>query len=833
MADRECIQAYLQPLSLLDCAVLAIDQDFHILYQNPAANRMYALDTATANLPIYELIRVEDPEMDPRELIASVLDSGAWKGIANHEGSTFDSIWVEWSLKRLDLPELERPCIVSIAWDIRERKQTQEALRVREETLQSIFRATPTGIGVVVHRVIQRVNQQICEMLGRSAEELVGQNARILYPSDQDYEYVGDEKYRQISTRGVGSVETRWQRADSKIIDVRLTSTPIDRDDLAGGVTFTALDITARKRAARKQAVTIEVLELLNRVGDENSIIRDILLVLQNYVGCKAVALRLRDLDDYPYFEASGLPVDFLRSETSIKLRDDAGTPQTNEDGAPLLQCFCGAVISGRIDPTLPHYTPGGSFWTGCTTELMATNPPEQLPPGTRHRCCAEGYESLALVPLRSDAEVIGLLQLADTDKNRFTAETVAFFEQIGASIGIALARAQAGAQRLALEHQLQQSQKMEAIGRLAGGVAHDFNNLLTAIFGYSQIVHDALDEADPLRRDVAEIEEAAQRAGELTKQLLSFSRRQDHSPEVIDPNRVIARAEKMLRRIIGEDVALKFIRDDNAGFLEIDPGQLDQILVNLSVNARDAMPRGGQLLIETTRWSASATSILEPLDPKLRSGEFVRLQVSDSGEGIPADVLPHIFEPFFTTKGAGEGTGLGLATIYGIVSQNQGVIETRSNPGRGATFSLYFPRIEQAPKALNQIPSLEIPQGRETILLAEDDNALRGLAKKMLTRCGYRVLSAADGDEAYRINQETADAIDLLVTDVVMPNRNGKELYKSLLRERPDIRVLYMSGHADTTIAHHGVLEHNAPFLAKPFTHESLAIKVREVLDR
>jgi len=383
---------------------------------------------------------------------------------------------------------------------------------------------------------------------------------------------------------------------------------------------------------------------------------------------------------------------------------------------------------------------------------------------------------------------------------------------------------------RMLLEAQLRQSQKMEAVGTLAGGVAHDFNNLLTTILGYSSLVLEQLREEDPLREEIREIQRAGERAADLTRQLLAFSRKQVLAPVVLDLNGIVASMEKMLRRLIGEDVALAAVLDSNLWSVRADPGQIEQVIVNLVVNARDAMPRGGKVTIETRNVDFDDSYI--PMHTYVQPGEHVCLSVTDTGTGMDPQTRSRIFEPFFTTKSPGKGTGLGLSTVYGIVKQSGGSIETYSEPGRGTSFKVYLPRALEAEKAVAREARPAPLGGSEMVLLVEDEEAVRRLARLVLEKRGYAVLEAGSAEDAQSIVAGHAGAIDLLLTDSVMPGMSGPDLAGNLRSTRPELKVLFMSGYTDDAIVRHGLLTASEAFLQKPFTPEGLARKVREVLD-
>ncbi len=381
------------------------------------------------------------------------------------------------------------------------------------------------------------------------------------------------------------------------------------------------------------------------------------------------------------------------------------------------------------------------------------------------------------------------------------------------------------------LEEQFRQAQKMEAIGRLAGGIAHDFNNLITAITGYCDLLLSDFEEHDTRRDDVAEIRKASDRAAGLTRQLLAFSRKQLLAPQVLDVNTVVANMDRLLRRMIGEDIDLVTVLDPQIGRIKADPGQIEQVIMNLAVNARDAMPIGGKLTIETANVDLEAAAAGRYLT--VRSGPYVQLAVSDTGEGMDGETLSHLFEPFFTTKEQGKGTGLGLSTVYGIVKQSGGDIWPYSELRGGTTFKIYLPRVDEPLEPAAPYRRLGLPtSGSETILLVEDEPTVQALVCNILERQGYTVLQARHGVEAIRIAGEHQGSIALLLTDVVMPEMSGRELAERMVTLRPEIRVLYISGYADTAIVHHGVLHADAFFLQKPFSPDELTRRVRLILD-
>ena len=385
--------------------------------------------------------------------------------------------------------------------------------------------------------------------------------------------------------------------------------------------------------------------------------------------------------------------------------------------------------------------------------------------------------------------------------------------------------------ERRILERQLRMAGKMEAVGRLSGGIAHDFNNILGVIIGYGQVLKRRLGSQNDLLECAEEIEKAGQRAASLTRQLLAFSRQQILTPSILKLNDLVLDMAKMLPRLLGEDIAVNTSLSSDLGMVKADQSQIEQVIMNLAVNARDAMPEGGTLRIETANVELDQAYAWQ--HPGAKPGHYVMLAVIDAGTGIDPDTITHIFEPFFTTKEVGKGTGLGLATVYGVVKQSGGYIWVESEPGKGASFQIFLPRVEEpATEVTARTPVVKTTRGSETILLVEDSEPLRKLTQSFLESHGFRVLVAQNGEEALQVETRHSGKIDLLLTDVVMPGINGRVLAERLLPRQPAMRVLYISGYTDNFVARHGVLEQGMILLHKPFTEEVLIKKMREVLD-
>jgi two-component system cell cycle sensor histidine kinase/response regulator CckA len=535
-------------------------------------------------------------------------------------------------------------------------------------------------------------------------------------------------------------------------------------------------------------------------------------------------------VDAVPVFDpATGLLVEAVASITDITQRRRAETElrNTSDTLSALIQASPLAIFA---------FDPAGKLtsWNAAAERMFGWKAPEVLGhtlPGIAPDQLREFREHhLAVLAGKSFIDLEVRWQRRDGALLMLSLALAPLYGGLSEVRGV-IALAADLTERKKLESQLRQSQKMEAVGQLAGGVAHDFNNLLTAIMGYTSLLLKVVPPQDPKHEDLLEIDRAAGRATELTQQLLAFSRRQMLKPTLLDLNAVLSDTMRLLGRLLGEHIELAILPDTALGMVRADRGQIEQVIINLAVNARDAMQGGGRLVLETRNVTLDRTYASQ--HPGATEGEFVMLAVTDTGTGMDAATQARIFEPFFTTKERGKGTGLGLSTVYGIIKQSGGTIYVYSEPEMGTTFKIYLPRVMAG--GPTKMPALVKPanvRGTETVLVVEDEEGVRSLTCRVLQTYGYTVLEAENGGEALLIAEQHSSPIHLLLTDVVLPRMSGRKLAERLVRTQPDLRILYMSGYTDGSIVNHGILDPGTAFLQKPFTPEALAQKLREVLD-
>jgi len=744
----------------------------------------------------------------------------------------------------------------------------------REARLKNLLRAAPIGIGVVVQRQIREVNDYLCKMLGYCRAELLGQPARILYPSEEEYEYVGQEKYQQMQLFDQGSVETRWQRRDGTIIDILLSSSPVVAGDLQGEVIFTAQEITAYKRVVAALRENENFLQsVFCSIQDGLCILdRDLRIVHVNptHENMFAAHAPLAGKHCYQAFHGRSQPCEECPSLTTLA----TGQPAQKiwryhpADGGPPLWLAIYThpwreVHSGEIKGVIEYVRDITAQRQAEEAFINLVNaahigiyiiqdgyfkvinqPSFEGITGYRQEDLL-GQKAIFLVApeYREQVRQQAKSRLQSNDRRPYEYEIITkrgerrwILETVTSSY-YAGRRATLGywmdiTERKRLEQQVQQAAKLEAIGLLAGGIAHDFNNLLAAISGYSELTLLKAGQEHPLTQYAEEIKNLTKRGAALTSQLLAYGRRQVMQPEILNLNHILKAMQPMFSRLLGEDIAILSYLAPDLQTVQIDPAQIEQVIMNLVANARDAMPSGGSLIIETANVyldEAYAATHIE-----VTPGPYVMLSISDSGVGMDAAIKDRIFEPFFTTKELGRGTGLGLASVYGIVKQNHGHIRVYSEPGQGSTFKIYLPICAQGDTSKATAPqAAPVLTGYETILVVEDNQDVRQTIGQLLGRFGYQVLTASCPAEAIELSRRHVESIHLLLTDVVLPQMNGRQLAEELISGHPEMKVLFMSGYTANAIVHQGLLDQKVDFLTKPFRLEDLLAKIREVLAR
>jgi PAS domain S-box-containing protein len=765
---------------------------------------------------------------------------------------------------------------VGILTDITERKQMEEALRMFQS---SIDRASDAVFWMDRQGRFSYVNEQACLSLGYSREELIRLR---LWDIDPEFsQELWAKRWKERETVSVYRHESRHRRKDGVFFPVEVSAKHIRFSNSELHVAFVR-DITERKlaeEALQKSQNLLDESQRLSHIGSwelnlatheliwSDEIFRMFDLQPQEFQPTFEEFINRVHPDDRglipPHFRESLATKEFkdldyriMRPDGSVRwihatgkvFCDDAGVPvrkvgtlqdfteRRQMEQALHLTQFC-------VDRALV-----GIFRTGSDGKFLSANDLFCRNLGYTH----EELYNMYVWDIDSDFQREKWLQHRQElrahdsitfesihrrkDGTTFPVEiTGTYLEYQGESFSFSFVsditeRKQAEKEKARLEMQLIQAQKMESVGRLAGGVAHDFNNMLGVILGYAELIKSRLAAEDPLFKDLLEIEKAANHSRDIARQLLAFSRKQLIEPRPLDLNDLVTNTQKTLSRLIGEDIELCVIAGKDLWEINFDPSQVDQILINLAVNARDAMLNGGKLTIETANVRLDEAYCREHL--AITPGDYVTLVVSDSGVGIDQEILSHVFEPFFTTKEVGKGTGLGLATVYGIIKQNGGFIYIDSEPGRGTAFKIYIPRNMQEDEIAAKTEDSVVVSGSETILLVEDEGMVRGMTTAMLERIGYTVLVAETPQEALLFCEKNDVPIDLLLTDVVMPGMNGTELRDRIEGIRPGIKVLFMSGYTSDVIGHHGVLDKGMHFVQKPFSLKGLARKVRDAIE-
>ncbi|MCI0461353.1 MAG: PAS domain S-box protein [Gemmataceae bacterium] len=779
--------------------ILTINKFGQVLSLNPAAEQLFGYRSAEVRNQPVSLLLTDPPSRESQKILHDSLPVGSVLGLAagarevigKHKGG--DTFPLELTISSVSRDD--DPISVVFARNISKRKQAQRYLTAHYAATCILAEAGS------LREALPRILQAICEAMRYEAGAFwrLDPEAGVLrcaelyqaplaaQPKRQDAEALTCERDKGLPGRAWSAGKPFWVEDLLRTKDCPCLAGPLQ---LRGAFAFPIL---------REQEVCGAMTFFSSRTLRKDDQLLDIMAELGKQIGQFIVrkqneeALRETTQTLQALVQAAPVAINIIDLRSKVRLWNPA---------AERILGWTAAESLGQLLPWLPNGGANGS--TRILPAVLQGQTIHGLSVTCRKRDGMSVEVSLSAGPLRDGQ---------------------------GAIFGAALMLMDLTEQKQ-LEDQLRQAQKMEAVGQLAGGVAHDFNNLLTIINGYSHILGEYFKPGNQGLEYLEQIRQAGERATGLTRQLLAFGRKQVLQVQVLDLNTLVSNLEKMLRRLIGEDIEIVIEQEPLLGQVKADPGQIEQVLLNLAVNARDAMPRGGTLTLTTANvdlddaWAHSR--------PETVPGPYVQLAVRDTGCGMNAETKARIFEPFFTTKEVGKGTGLGLATVYGIVKQSDGHIEVESELGHGATFRVYLPRLEKlAPDSLSLEEPASIPRGKETVLLVEDEENVRQFLHYSLRLSGYRVLEAGSGQEALTLCEQHKGEIDLLVTDVIMPHMNGRELAERATTIQPDLRVLYISGYTDNVLDNHGILAPGTAFLYKPVTPKALAEKVREVLDR
>jgi two-component system, cell cycle sensor histidine kinase and response regulator CckA len=855
-------------LQAIPDALAIADPAYKVLFWNQAAEKLYGISAAAAlGQSIEDLLEIAGPAVTAAMVRDLVEKNGSWQGEVRHRPKGGDAVWVNWSIAKYPL-EQSAMGFLSVARDISRYKHTEETLRESEERYRLLADLASEGILIHEQGTILEVNRALCEMAGCKAEDLIGHYGLEAIPFAPEskqavlsHSQSGFEKPYEIeviSKRGNRVyVETQGKKLNYRGRDARLVR---------------MRDITKEKEAQDALRASENRFRLLMENSNDIFYIIDEKGMPLHISGriTKILGYQPEELfgirafsgvhpDDLPHLmaefdEALDKPSAVRKVEYRYRHKDghwvDLETIGSNLLHDPAVR---GIVLNireiterkqseERFRSFMKHF-PGLAFIKDADGTILFVNEkfadvfgisPDDLIGKHNHDFLpAEFAEKVT----QDDRRILSSWKMEYIEENFGNRVwNTCKFPIAGPGSGLLLAgftlditeAKKSEEERIKLAAQLQQAMKMEAIGRLAGGVAHDFNNLLTSITGNVELALMDLQKHNSLAEPLNEIGKAADSAALLTRQLLAFSRKQPIEPKVLDLNQLISRMQKMLVRLIGEDIELQMISGEQLGAVKIDPGQFEQIVVNLAVNARDAMPNGGTLVIETANVNLKKDSRNHSLSP---SGNHVMLAVRDTGEGMSEQVKAHLFEPFFTTKEKGEGTGLGLAVTYGAVQQAGGSIEVESELEIGTSFRIYLPRVQEKAERLELKGQAKMPGGTETVLLVEDEAIVRDLADRILKRLGYHVLQAASGGDALVLAKQYPGLIHLLFTDVVMPGMNGKELAVRMTQIHPEAKVLYTSGYLGDATSHRGVVDDGLNFISKPYSPQALAEKLRQVI--
>jgi PAS domain S-box-containing protein len=818
--DQLLEQLQLQ-IDVMPNAFVLTDETYLTTYWNPAAERIFGYAKEEMVGTHGHKLLVPPESQGFIEDIFDQIAAGASLSSSFSDNITKDGrrITCEWHTAPVRKADGTFVGIMSMAQDITERKHAETALRESEERYQGLVELSPDGIMIHKDGIITFVNSAGARLVGAADKtDLIG---RSVYDVSQPqfHEALKVRVSRMLSGEALPTMEVKVRRFDGVEIDCEISSVPFT-DGNGTAIQAVVRDITERKQAE-------QFLKEANQraLSDYERLVERIATLGQTLGNARDLTSIFRAFRDFATVSVpcDGMVISLYEEEKQTRRAMYCWADQKEFDPTNVVDV-----------PVRPEGMTGRAIGSGLV--VMANDFQRQLldrPNAIMVGDCSDDHipRSALTAPMAVMGRPIGVVEVQSYELGAYTQGHATAMRMAANLAATAVENVSLIEREKTKGEQLRQSQKMDSIGQLAGGVAHDFNNLLTAINGYSDLALRKIEEDNPLRKNIEAIKRAGVRAASLTSQLLAFSRKQVLQPKVLDLNHIVADTDKLLRRLIGEDIDLVSLAQPELGKVKADPGQIEQVIMNLVLNARDAMPRGGKITIETghtyldERYAGRHESI--------KPGHYVVLAVSDTGVGMDAETQKQIFDPFFTTKEVGKGTGLGLSMVYGIVKQSGGNIWVYSEVGKGTTFKIYLPRVDQVEEPEKSSVLAAIPQGTETVLLVEDEEMVRNLSQEILEDSGYRVVVATNGKEGLRVCQEFGEHIDLIITDVVMPEMNGREMAEQAALLRPTTKVLFMSGYTDDAIVRHGILEENMSYMQKPFLPDALALKAREVLDQ